>query len=136
MKTVASYIWYVQCSILCVHYAKPWPDSDIIPCCHRSVHAFTARYDSTLLGHVFYIEGVFAWDIITIVRFIYCYKSRIIDSHIYNLCSCIAAPAEVDHRIHQSCTFFHWQYNLHWIFDLKQEMQQIYYINSTSLISK
>ena len=40
------------CSIY-VQYAKPWPHSNI-RYCHLSVHAFTSRYDSTLLGHVFF----------------------------------------------------------------------------------
>ena len=35
-------------------------DSDIRSCCHRSLHAFTFRYDSTLLGYVFCTEGIFA----------------------------------------------------------------------------
>ena len=50
----------------CVQYAKPWPHSDIKPCCRQSAHdhVFTSRYDSILLGHAFfYTEGVFAWDI-------------------------------------------------------------------------
>ena len=40
-------------------YAKPWPHSDIRSCCHQSLHAFTSRYDSTLLGCIFlYAKGV------------------------------------------------------------------------------
>ena len=27
-------------------YAKAWPHSDITSCCHRSLHAFTSRFDS------------------------------------------------------------------------------------------
>ena len=35
--------------------------------------------------HCFYLEGVFAWDIIAYVRFMHCYGSRIFDSHIVTL---------------------------------------------------
>ena len=38
-------------SVVSVQYTKPWPYSNIISCCHQSVHAFTFRYNSTLLGH-------------------------------------------------------------------------------------
>ena len=49
----------VSSIILCIQYAKPWLHSDIRSCCHRSLHAFTFRYDSTLLGYtIFYTEGV------------------------------------------------------------------------------
>ena len=43
----------------------------------------------------FYTKGVLAWDIITFVRFMHCYSSRIIDSH-------TATPAEANQKIHQS----------------------------------
>ena len=45
--------------------------------------------------HLLYTEGVFAYDIITFVRFTHCYRSRIIDSH-------AATPAEADQKIHWS----------------------------------
>ena len=46
---------------LCIQYAKPWLHFDIRSCCRQSLHALTSRYDSTLLGHVFfYAKGVFA----------------------------------------------------------------------------
>ena len=35
-------------------YAKAWPHSDIISCSHRSLHAFTSKFDSTLLGYAFF----------------------------------------------------------------------------------
>ena len=53
----------IMCPVeyLCIQYAKPWLHSDIRSCCHRSLHAFTFRYDSTSLGHtIFYTKGVFA----------------------------------------------------------------------------
>ena len=97
----------------------PWPYFDIRSCCHQSVRAFTSRY--VYLAAPFLHRRCFVWDIITIVRFMHCNRSRIIDSHTAN-------SAEVDRYISQ-CTFFHWLCNLHWIFNLKQEMQQICYIN-------
>ena len=44
---------------LCIQYAKPWPHCDIRTCCHRCLHAFTFRYDSTLLGHIIFTLKVF-----------------------------------------------------------------------------
>ena len=45
---------------ICIQYAKPWPHFGIRSCCHQSLHAFTFRYDTTLLGRVFfYTKGVF-----------------------------------------------------------------------------
>ena len=41
-------------TILCIQYAKPWPHSNIRSCCRQSLHTFTFRYDSTLLGCVFF----------------------------------------------------------------------------------
>ena len=49
--------------ILCIQYAKPWPHSDIRSCCHLSLHAFTSRYDFTLLGHVFFMLKVYLHEI-------------------------------------------------------------------------
>ena len=47
-------VWY-----LCTQYVKPWPYTDIRSCCHRSLHAFTFRHDSTVLGRAtFYTESV------------------------------------------------------------------------------
>ena len=63
------------------------------------------------LAALFYSKGVFAWDIITFVRFMYCYRSRIIDSH-------TATPAEVDQKIHQPVHFLS--------LTLKQKMQLTY----------
>ena len=52
---------YNLSSTICIQYAKPWPYCDVRSCCHRSLHAFTFKYDFTLLGHaIFYTEGVFA----------------------------------------------------------------------------
>ena len=53
----------VYSKILCIHYAKPWPHSDIRSCCYLSLHAFTSRYDSTLLGLVFFTTKVFLDEI-------------------------------------------------------------------------
>ena len=50
------------------------------------------------LAALFYNEGVFAWDIITFVRFMHCYRSKTFDSH-------MAIPVEVDQKIHQSVHF-------------------------------
>ena len=44
-------------------YAKPWPHSDIRSCCCQFLYAFTSRYDSTLLGLVFYTAKVFLHEI-------------------------------------------------------------------------
>ena len=50
---------------------KVWPskvesylevNADIRACCHQSVHAFTSRYDFTLLGHTFCTPKVFLHD--------------------------------------------------------------------------
>ena len=49
--------------ILCTQCAKPWPHSDIRSFCRQSPHAFTSRYDSTLLGHIFFIPKVFLREI-------------------------------------------------------------------------
>ena len=54
----------------------------------------------------------------------HCYRSRIIDSH-------TATPAEVNQKIYQSVHFL----ALIQIFNLKQEMQQIYYINAALLVN-
>ena len=41
-------------------YAKPWPHCGITSFCRWSLHAFTSRYDSTLLDRaLFYTEEVF-----------------------------------------------------------------------------
>ena len=82
MKSVASYN-VSSVVLICSIYKAPWPYCDIRSCCHQSVHAFTSRYDSTLLGCTFvFTDVVFAWDIIIFVRFMHCYRSRIFDSHI------------------------------------------------------
>ena len=39
---------------MCIQYAKPWPFSDIKSYFHQYLHAFTSRYDSTLLGRIFF----------------------------------------------------------------------------------
>ena len=38
---------------MCSVCQAPWPYSDIRSCCRQSLHAFTSRYDSTLLGRTF-----------------------------------------------------------------------------------
>ena len=38
---------------------SPWPYSDIRSCCRQSLHAFTSRYDSTLLGRTFLHQRCF-----------------------------------------------------------------------------
>ena len=46
---------------LCIQYAKPWLHCDIRSFCRQSLHAFTFRYDPTLLGHtIFYTGGALA----------------------------------------------------------------------------
>ena len=42
----------VQYSICVLSMSKLWPHSDITSCCIRSLHAFTFRYNSTLLDHM------------------------------------------------------------------------------------
>ena len=39
---------------LCIHYANFQLHSDTRSCCRQSIHAFTSRYDSTLLGHTIF----------------------------------------------------------------------------------
>ena len=46
------------------------------------------------LAAPFYTEGVFALDIITFVRFTYCYKSRIFETHML-----LPTLVEVDQNI-------------------------------------
>ena len=75
--------------------------------------------------HLSYIASVFAWYIIIFARFMHCYRSIL--THIQLLWQ------KLNRRHVSQCTCFHWQYNLHWIVNLKQGMQHIYYINSTSL---
>ena len=58
----------------------------------------------------------------------HCYRFRIIDSH-------IATLAEVDQKIHKSVDFLSLIIQLALNFNLKQERQQINYINSTSLVN-
>ena len=109
--------------LMCYVCQDSWPYSDIRSFCCQSVHAFNSRYDSTLLGCTFlYTEDVIAWDIITFVRFMHRYRSRIFDSHIAGL----LPWQKLIRRYISQCTFFHWLYNLHWIFNLKQEMYYIY----------
>ena len=49
--------------ILCIQYAKPCSHSDIRSCCRQSLHTFTSRYDSTLLGRIFFTPKVFLHEI-------------------------------------------------------------------------
>ena len=108
---------------------KPWPYSDIRSCCHQSVHAFTSRYDSTLLDCTFLHRRCVCMRYHHFYKVhAYCYSSIIIDS-------CIATPAEVDQKIHQSVRFLPLTIQLAQNFNLKQEMQQMYYINSKSLVN-
>ena len=46
----------------------------------------------------------------------------------------ILTQAEVDQNI-SALSFTDYKYNIHWILNLIQEMQQIYFINSTSLVN-
>ena len=48
----------VQCTRVCVQFAKPWPHSDIRFCCHQSAHVFTSRYDSILLHSFFTLKVI------------------------------------------------------------------------------
>ena len=58
------------------------------------IHSLPGMILSYLLA-LLYTEGVVAYDIITFVRFMHCYRSRIINSH-------TATPAEVDQKIYIS----------------------------------
>ena len=82
------------------------------------------------LATPFYTKGVFARDIITFARFMHCYRSTIIDSH-------IATLAEVDQKIHQSVHFLPLTVQLPLIFsNIKQEMHYtVFNINSKSLVN-
>ena len=101
-------LWKQWVAIMCpvsifvlsiLQYHKPWQYCDIRYRCCQSVHAFSSTCDSISLGRtVFYTEGIFTWDIITFVRFMHCYRPRIIDSH-------TVTHAEVDRKIHQSVHF-------------------------------
>ena len=44
--------------LMCSVCLAPWLYSDIRSCCRQSIHAFTSKYDSTLLGYTFYTKGV------------------------------------------------------------------------------
>ena len=58
METVASYnVSNVVHIYVFTEYAKAlWPYSDVRPCCHQSVHAFTSRYDSSLLARAWFLK--------------------------------------------------------------------------------
>ena len=43
-----------DCVSWCIQYSKPWLHSDIRSSCHWSLHTFTFRYNSTLLGHAIF----------------------------------------------------------------------------------
>ena len=57
---IATCMYIVSSIVLYIQYAKPWPHSDRRSGCHQSLHAFTFRYDPTLLGCTFFAEGFFA----------------------------------------------------------------------------
>ena len=114
---------------LCVQYAKPlavfWNQILLLPSC-SCIHFQVLFYFTWL--YLFYTEGAFACNIITFVRFIHCYRSWSINSH-------IATSAEVDQKLQQSVQFLLLTIQLAWIFNLKQEMPQIHYNNSTSFVN-
>ena len=75
----------------CVQYVKPWPHSDIRSCCHQSAHVFTSRYDSTLLGRIFFTPKVFLDEIYIYVHtyvyhiYIFIYYNAGIPSGVMNV---------------------------------------------------
>ena len=119
--------------VLSVQYAKA-PGciliSDLVLPIYSSIH-FQVWFYFTWT-HLFYTKGVFAWDIITFVTFMHCYRSRIFDLHIASY----PGRSWSEYTYINQYTFFHWLYNLHWIFNLKLEMRSSFtIINSTSLVN-
>ena len=60
-------------------------------------------------------DMVLFYLVATFIRFMHCYRFRIIDLH-------IATPAEIDQKIHQSVYFLPLTIQLALIFNLKQEI--------------
>ena len=123
MKTVASYMCPVY-SINVFSMLSPlaifWYQILLSPIC-LCIH-FQLWFYFTW-PHFLYTNGVFAWDIITFVRFMHCCKSRIFESHI------AATLVEVDQDLLQSMHFLLLTIQLVLLnFNLKQEMHYSFII--------
>ena len=112
MKTVAGYnassVVFI-CSV-CSALATFWHQISL-----SSVHAFTSRYDSTLLDSTFYTKSVFAWVTNTFVRFMHI-ASELLTHKLHML-----RWQKLIRRYISQCTC-HWLNNLQWIFNSSKQV--------------